>query len=96
MSPFDTTHFLTPSPHQNRRRRARVEKVGLGHAHISKFGFGALTETLDFAQFPRFARQDALYQLNSCLDSDFGNCVHALALSRGRHQGELIKQIGVI
>ena len=29
MSPFDTTHFLTPSPHQNRRRRARVEKVGL-------------------------------------------------------------------
>jgi hypothetical protein len=29
MSPFDTTHFLTPSPHQNRPRRARVEKVGL-------------------------------------------------------------------
>jgi hypothetical protein len=29
MSPFDTTHFLTPSPRQNRRRRARVEKVGL-------------------------------------------------------------------
>src|SRR5262245_54676139 len=29
MSPFDTIHFLTPSPHQNRRRRARVEKVGL-------------------------------------------------------------------
>ena len=28
-SPFDTTHFLTPSPHQNRCRRARVEKVGL-------------------------------------------------------------------
>src|SRR6478736_4374703 len=26
-SRFDTTHFLTPSPHQNRRRRARVEKV---------------------------------------------------------------------
>jgi hypothetical protein len=27
--PFDATRFLAPSPHQNRRRRARVEKVGL-------------------------------------------------------------------
>jgi hypothetical protein len=35
MSPFDTTHFLTPSPHQNRRRRARVEKVGLSLPALS-------------------------------------------------------------
>src|SRR5512132_2006543 len=28
--PFDATRFLTPSPHQNRCRRPRVEKVGLG------------------------------------------------------------------
>jgi hypothetical protein len=27
--PFDATRFLTPSPHQNRCRRPRVEKVGL-------------------------------------------------------------------
>src|SRR5208282_834765 len=27
--PFAATRFLTPSPHQNRPRRARVEKVGL-------------------------------------------------------------------
>jgi hypothetical protein len=27
--PFDATRFLSPSPHQNRCRRPRVEKVGL-------------------------------------------------------------------
>src|SRR6266568_3343019 len=30
--PFDATRFLTPSPHQNRCRRPRVEKVGLAAA----------------------------------------------------------------
>jgi hypothetical protein len=34
LSPFDTTHFLTPSPHQNRPRRARVEKVGLAEPNL--------------------------------------------------------------
>jgi hypothetical protein len=28
--PFDATRFLTPSPHQNRCQRPRVEKVGVG------------------------------------------------------------------
>jgi hypothetical protein len=32
--PFDATRFLTPSPHQNRCRRPRVEKVGLTSALV--------------------------------------------------------------
>ena len=34
--PFDATRFLTPSPHQNRCRRPRVEKVGL-EQHVNGF-----------------------------------------------------------
>ena len=33
--PFDATRFLTPSPHQNRCRRPRVEKVGLVPAYAA-------------------------------------------------------------
>ena len=40
--PFDATRFLTPSPHQNRCRRPRVEKVGLAADAIGK-----LAENLD-------------------------------------------------
>src|SRR5512132_232056 len=34
--PFDATRFLTPSPHQNRCRRPRVEKVGLIMARLDR------------------------------------------------------------
>jgi hypothetical protein len=38
--PFDATRFLTPSPHQNRCRRPRVEKVGLGSRPSEPRRFG--------------------------------------------------------
>jgi hypothetical protein len=40
--PFDATRFLAPSPHQNRRRRARVEKVGLDITRPRGGGAGAM------------------------------------------------------
>jgi hypothetical protein len=45
--PLDATRFLTPSPHQNRCRRPRVEKVGLTPQKRRERTLTALVTQLD-------------------------------------------------